>query len=1138
MTKQERKERRRSIRSFSTRSMKQHNTNTNNDDDTSMSSLSPRSATFSADGDSHGDEGGGGRSLRRNVSLKKMNGDEFIQTCAQTSSNAKHMRRQQSSSAIGRQAMSSSSSAGAGNVGLSLLPSGGTIEELLAEAVRRMKASDKRLRHMEKKLATAEDNEARFASQVKILKKEAQRAGAAAPAKGKRGSEPDAEKELRAQLLDMQEKYEELEARAESRVAQMGLLLKESEERANKARDTATRALNRIGKAEKAARDASQLVDRLRRRLAKYKAKLKSVDGLDDDVTEASEVAADALGGVDSSVLLELRQQLDEANEQIDKLQAALARERGRVSVLSVDRKTKARTEKIAQMTNNLLKTVQRGGVALPENMRALVQQLDDTLQQAIEAAERQQQREDAEGEAEGGDDDQAQKEAGSGAAMARSDGNADGGGDKKKKRGGGGHHHHGHHHKGGAKASASSSLSSPSAAAASSSSSSSAAAAAAAAWTGDPIAFVSDIAPPGFDAQREVLKVGVIEARGLRWTRVDPLVEVKLGDKSARTLALSKCSAPNGWHDTFVFGGDTFASAGAQLDVAVISGSDTLGTASLSLGSAMPKRGEKSERWLKLSGGSALDKKQRNTPAVYVSLLRTSYADEVQAASRSPAASSSSLALSPSASSSSSALLSSSSSASRKFNDSLHAMVSSMKRYDGADDDDGGAGADDVEPYDDPDWTPLQRAANALPRADLDKVATLLEATLDSGGSLDVTWANENDQNYVHLMCLRGESAAPLVERLLASKGAKEAAAATDCNGFVPFTVASAVGSVALLKLFVDKASVDVNLQMYNRTTALHHAALNGCSAAVAYLLEAGARVNHLDKNGASPLMKASFGGHLSVVEQLLQADAEVDLEDKDKNTAFLLAYLEGHFGAARVLRHAGACSPTMSNVVGDTPLWGVLVHFDQNVFDSFAKESGVDALQQRCGKHRHNVLHRAFLHLPEALCDRVVPLLVERGCSVSDGNGDGKTPLHLAARFNRVTLARFLIEHGASTSATDKADNTPLHMAAAASPELVALLVDAAGADGDKSAASQLVNAVNRQGNSALHVAFALQRFDIVAALRQRGADASVANAHGVLPHQCAWATAKILLPFYPDDEAEPSSAGLVLSTVNELL
>lgn len=83
------------------------------------------------------------------------------------------------------------------------------------------------------------------------------------------------------------------------------------------------------------------------------------------------------------------------------------------------------------------------------------------------------------------------------------------------------------------------------------------------------------------------------------------------------------------------------------------------------------------------------------------------------------------------------------------------------------------------------------------------------------------------------------------------------------------------AVKNGDLEQIKVLAAKVDVNNEWMNGRLAIHHAADYGQAEVIAYLVEAGAKVNVDDKHGISPLLAAVFEGHADCVKLLLQKGA-----------------------------------------------------------------------------------------------------------------------------------------------------------------------------------------------------------------------------------------------------------------------
>ncbi len=83
----------------------------------------------------------------------------------------------------------------------------------------------------------------------------------------------------------------------------------------------------------------------------------------------------------------------------------------------------------------------------------------------------------------------------------------------------------------------------------------------------------------------------------------------------------------------------------------------------------------------------------------------------------------------------------------------------------------------------------------------------------------------------------------------------------------------------------------------------------------AVQWLIEHGADINAVDKDGWSPLKKAAWRGHTEIVKLLIEAGADVDVVDNGGWTALMAAEHEGHKEIVALLKEAGASkhAPTL---------------------------------------------------------------------------------------------------------------------------------------------------------------------------------------------------------------------------------
>ena len=110
-----------------------------------------------------------------------------------------------------------------------------------------------------------------------------------------------------------------------------------------------------------------------------------------------------------------------------------------------------------------------------------------------------------------------------------------------------------------------------------------------------------------------------------------------------------------------------------------------------------------------------------------------------------------------------------------------------------------------------------------------------------------------------------------------------------------------------------------------------------------------------------------------------------------------------------------------------------------------------------------------------------------------------EGRSELHYAALEGRTDQARQLLAAGADVTLADRNGLTPLHFAAQQHHVEIAQTLLDAGA---------LVDATDKHGNTPLCKAvFASEgRGDLIALLREAGADPRLANKHGTSPLQLA--------------------------------
>ncbi|XP_004645294.2 ankyrin repeat and SAM domain-containing protein 6 [Octodon degus] len=303
----------------------------------------------------------------------------------------------------------------------------------------------------------------------------------------------------------------------------------------------------------------------------------------------------------------------------------------------------------------------------------------------------------------------------------------------------------------------------------------------------------------------------------------------------------------------------------------------------------------------------------------------------------------------------------------------------------------------------------------------------------------------------------------------LLKSAGPGAAAAGApvpvDCSdeaGNTALQFAAAGGHEPLVR-FLLRRGASVNSRNHYGWSALMQAARFGHASVAHLLLDHGADVNAQNRLGASVLTVASRGGHLGVVKLLLEAGAFVDhhspcgeqpglggIRDELLDiTALMAAVQHGHEGVVRLLLEWGADPNHAARTVGWSPLMlaalaGRLAVAQQlaekganpdhlSVLEKTAFEVALDRRHRDLAdyldplttvrprtdeeKRRPDIFHA----LKMGNFQLVKEIADEDPNHVNLVNGDGATPLMLAAVTGQLPLVQLLVERHADIDKQD---------------------------------------------------------------------------------------------------------------------
>lgn len=370
-----------------------------------------------------------------------------------------------------------------------------------------------------------------------------------------------------------------------------------------------------------------------------------------------------------------------------------------------------------------------------------------------------------------------------------------------------------------------------------------------------------------------------------------------------------------------------------------------------------------------------------------------------------------------------------------------------------------------------------------------------------------------------------------PTVRRLIAAGADAKAA---NRYGVTPLSLACETGNVDLIRLLLD-AGADPNTTLPGGETALMTAARTGRPDAVKLLVARGADVHARDaKRGQTALMWAAADGHADTVDFLLRAGADFKTRLSSGFTPLLFAVREGHIPVVRVLLQAGASpnetvqpAPNYSRGRGaPRPGTSALVlatinaHFE---LAAFLLDAGADPNADLCG---YTALHAITWVRKPGLGDNdpapygsgrltsfdLVRKLVTHkasinarmnkrvGVGLTSLNTVGATPFLLAARTADAPLMRLLAELGADPLLPNADNATPLIVAAGLGTRSPG---EDAGSESEVIEAVRLalelgndINAVDNNGETAMHGAAYKNLPGVVRLLAARGADPAVWN------------------------------------------
>ncbi len=415
---------------------------------------------------------------------------------------------------------------------------------------------------------------------------------------------------------------------------------------------------------------------------------------------------------------------------------------------------------------------------------------------------------------------------------------------------------------------------------------------------------------------------------------------------------------------------------------------------------------------------------------------------------------------------------------------------------------------------------SPLVAGEVATPLADAaEKDNEAAVATLLTDGC-EVNQPQVDGMTALHWSAFHDREA--LVERLLAA-GAD--VTVTNRYGLSPLSIACTNGNGKIVKMLL-QAGADAQTTLPGGETALMTASRTGRLDAVEALLSAGASVNSKELNGPTALMWAAAEGNVQVLDALLKAGADFNTPLPSGFTPLFFAVREGRTAVALRLIEVGKLDIDAPMQGKGRKLANPLILAVENAHYETALallEAGADANAQPKG---YGALHaiswvrkpiRGDGNPPPVGSGKVSDLafvreMVAHGADVNlrlskghsgfaDFTTTGSSPFVLAARTGDLPLLRTLLELKADPTISNADKSTALLAATGVGDlgsgqqpagteqeaiETVKLLLQL-GAD---------INAVDENGETAMHGAAYQNWPELIVFLGEHGADVEVWN------------------------------------------
>ena len=240
--------------------------------------------------------------------------------------------------------------------------------------------------------------------------------------------------------------------------------------------------------------------------------------------------------------------------------------------------------------------------------------------------------------------------------------------------------------------------------------------------------------------------------------------------------------------------------------------------------------------------------------------------------------------------------------------------------------------------------------------------------------------------------------------------------------SGELPLTLAAGEGHEAVVQALIN-GGAEVNRLDRNGRGPLHIAAYINDIETMEILLENRAQPNKYDNNNQTPLHIASERGYPEAVRLLLKFHADPN-ESQRALAPLIFATNNSHWECVEALLEGGA-DPNALDIRGSPAIFKAISQGDINSVQCLLKYGAhTDVLS----RDNHSLLSLAAI----SGNTEVVKAVVEHGCNVNYCTAEDAPALMAATMKGNSDIVDFLIANGADTERRDRKGHTPLFNAA----------------------------------------------------------------------------------------------------------